>query len=173
MIMKVQSVGNCDCQRKKDINFEAILMKKNAFSFLNKLFEGKQVMHSVRDQAFHFSTPGARDGCKNLYLTQQEFEEANRLNNPKDCMPLFDYLFKIREVARDAGPKETNGIHTVAHIKQAIQKGTFYSNEFFSGFPKIENLKDRLKLSFKVSQAIPNICFWRKKSKVDLPESSK
>lgn len=171
--MRIRSVGNYDCQRKKDINFEAVLMKRNAFCFLSKLFEGKQVLRSVRDEAFHFSTPGARDGCKNLYLTQQEFEVAKSLDDEKDFTPLFDYLFKIREAARDAGPKETNGLHTIADIKQAIQKGTFYDNEFFSSFPKVEDLKDKLDWPFKLSQAISNKWkSWRKKPTVNLPGSS-
>lgn len=170
--MRIQSVGNYDCQRKNDVNFEAILMKRNAFCFLNKLFKGKQVLRSVRDEAFHFSSPGARDGCRNLYLTQQEFEVAKGLDDEKDFFPLFNYLFKLREAARDVGPKETNGLYTVAHIKQAIQQKTFDENKLFSSFPKVENLQDRLKLSFRFAQAMPKMFFWRKKSAATLPESS-
>ena len=142
--MKVQSVGNYDCQRKKDVNFKAVVMKRDAFNLLNILFPNSGILHSVRDKKFSFlHLSGQAEGFRNLYLTTKELEQTEQIARGTNSYEPYEYLLDLRTQAMSLGPKKSqtdisreDGIYTVQHIIKAIKDNTFWDVLAFKDFPK-------------------------------------
>lgn len=117
--MKVQSVGNYDCQRKNDVNFEALLLDKKAAKLVRALLPDS--MHSVSRVTCELKPLQRGQFAKNLFLTNKEYLDVVQISCQNGNSP-FDYLMRLQEVA------ETAGIYDVARIRQAILSKTENTN---------------------------------------------
>lgn len=134
--MRIQSVGNNDCQRKKDVSFEALLMKKNAFRLVDAFFP--KVLSSASDGAWGLK-PHQHKEFRDLFLTPQESQKASSIGcgegNPKG---VYDYFVGLKEKAMKSG------IYTVSKIREAVRNGTFYQDSNFVGFSPVKNLQAKV-----------------------------
>lgn len=123
--MKVQCITNYDYQRKQDVNFKAILAKRNAFNLLDALFQGK--FQSVRDLTFHLGPKTEKAKFSDLYITAKEAEGLRMLDCEKgDFTKLGNYLTAL---SKKAGK---SGTYTVRRIRKAIREGTLFADSNFA-----------------------------------------
>jgi hypothetical protein len=130
--MKIQSVSNYDCQRKKDVNFESLLMKGNAFELVDAFFP--RALSSVADGTWGLK-PCQHKEFDALFLTQQESQEASLIGcGNGGTNGVYDYFTKLKEKAM------TSGTYTVSRIREAIRDGTFHGDANFADFKPVANL---------------------------------
>lgn len=147
--MKIQSVGNCDCQRKKDVNFSAVLMKRNAFEFIERVFP--KAFTSVEDGTWNLSSH-QKSKFADLFLTPQEANEARIIDCGSESLPpekrigIFAHFSNLAEKAKAAKT------YTVERLKVAIESETLYKDENFSNLPikPYSMLKAELKEHFSL-----------------------
>lgn len=119
VIMKVQCVGNYDCQRKKDVSFSGLLLDRKAAKLVNALLPNS--MHSVTKVTCELQPLQRKLFVKNLFLTEHERSTVVKISCQDGKSP-FDYLTQLQNMA------QTAGIYDVARIRQAILSKTENTN---------------------------------------------
>lgn len=135
--MKVQCVSNYDCQRKKDVNFSALLMECSAFKLVDKFFP--KALSSVAEGTWGLK-PHQHNEFRDLFLTPQESQMASLkgCGDGGSVRAVYDYFVDLKKKAMDSG------LYTVSRIREAVKSGTFYQDSNFAKFERVENLQAKV-----------------------------
>lgn len=135
--MRIQSVEQNNCQRKKDVNFEALLMERNAFKLVDEFFP--RALVSVADGTWGLK-PHQKKGFGDLFLTQQESQRASLIGcGNGDIDGVYRYFSQLKYYA------DYKGFYTVSRIREAIRNGTFYKEDSnFADFNPVANLQAKV-----------------------------
>lgn len=136
--MRIQSIEQNNCQRKNNVSFRALLIRKSAFNLIDALFCDS---FKLATDMSTILKPAERAEFSGLALVRSEQGKLSEANHTGIADEVKKCLRKMKKSASESG------MYTVQRIKDAIANKNLFNDPNFNEVPpkSYEELSDKVR----------------------------